>query len=157
MEIEEIKSMAPELGFVNLGKPLYELCEWIFGRPPYICAMFNQEDLDPDNTLDDVFDNKCLIQDIKYHTHAVGFIDEWPTHAYTQSNQLHIKPIGYMPKKRLYDWYDAIFNNFFGFDASEIRDNVCVYDRANDLLIDITFNSPDHIYMEFYFTEKYNI
>lgn len=156
MDIEEIRSNAPDMGFVNLGKPLYELCDLSYGRIPYAIALFRE---DPENNiLRDVFRRECYIRSYArpQYAIAIGFLADTATVVKMSDRQLHIRPFFYMRGGAEYDWYDAIFANLFQLGDGEITEDTCVYDEANDLLWDITFSDRLDIEIEIYHTYKYD-
>lgn len=153
MVIEEIKSIAPGAGFVNLGKPLYELCCMSSGRIPYVLASPFEE-----VGVSNLFCGDCVTRSYssRERTISMGFVSDDPTACIIDSRQIHIKPYFYMPERELINWQDAICASLFQFEDGEIRNDTCVYDEANDLLWDITFNSYLGVEIEIYHTYEYN-
>ena len=155
MDIEEIRSNAPDMGFVNLGKPLYELCDLSYGRIPYVIASFKEE-APENNILYDMFGGECYVRsyDRPARTIAIGFVDDVATVVFKSDRQMHIRSFFYMTD--VYAWRAAIFANLFQFGEDEITGDTCVYDEANDLLWDITFRDRSDIEIEIYHTYEYD-
>lgn len=153
MVIEEIKSLAPGMGFVNLGKPLYELCCMNSGRIPQVLASPFEEVV-----ASNLFCGECVTRSYssRERTITMGFILDVPTICIINSRQIHIKPCFYMAERKLANWQDAVFANLFLLEDGEIRNDTCVYDEANDLLWDITFNSYLGVEIEIYHTFEYD-
>lgn len=154
MIIEKIKSLAPGMGFVNLGKPLYELCCMSCGRIPYVLAS-PFEEVDVSN----LFCGDCVTHSCSSHkrTIAMGFVLDAPTICIINSHGINIKPYFYMAERELANWQDAVFTNLFQLEDGEIRNDTCVYDEANDLLWDITFDGCYGVRIEIYHTYEYGL
>ena len=141
--MEEIKSMAPDADYINLGKPINEL------DMEYIPIMFDGKNLLPDETLCNLFDQNCVTNNEGYtKTRAVGFVGDIPTEACTDKNTLYIFTRDSCTDS--YRWQNDLFNNFFCMSAYEIWFHATILDTYNDHLIDVEVQRSSKIVMRFY-------
>ena len=139
--MEEIKSMAPDADYINLGKPINEL------DVEYIPIMFDGKNLCPDDTLCNLF-NYCVTNDEGYTSMvAMGFVGNIPTQACTDGNELQVFVCGSYDCSQ---WQADLFNNFFCMDASEFRCHTTIFDTYNEELVDVELLSDSRILMRFY-------
>lgn len=153
MVIEKIKSLAPGMGFVNIGKPLYEMCCMYGGDIPYVLAS-PFEEVDVSN----LFCGECathLYSNSSKRAITMGFVLDVPTICIVYSRQIHIEPCFYLAERKLAKWQDAIFAKLFQLEDGEIRNDTCVYDEANDLLWDITLDGNPRVMIDIYHTYEY--
>lgn len=144
MDAEELKSMTPDADYINLRKPLYAL-----DGKNHVVARFDEKDMLSLETLYNVFDGNCVTKENGRHSYAIGYIGGHAVEAETFDYMMTITGIQNLTFC-LYDWYDSVFENFFGFDAGEIREDTTIYDTANDILIDVRFSSKNAIQLYFY-------
>lgn len=145
MDIEEIKSTAPDADYINLGKPVSEL------GIEYIPIMFDEKNILSFETLCDLFDQNCVTNDEGYtNTRAMGFVGDIPTQAYTDKNTLYAFVCGGVFDYQ--QWIKDLSNNFFCMDSSELRNHTTILDTYNDHLIEVEFQGDSRILMHFYAT-----
>ena len=141
MEIEEIKSMAPNCDYINLGKTINEL------DMEHIPIEFDGKNLCPDAVIDSLFNDYVSIDEGYTKMRAMGFVGGIPTQAYTDGNELQVFICG---NYDCYRWQKDLFNNLFCVDASEICCRTTIFDTYNEELVDVEFQSASRIVMRFY-------
>lgn len=117
-------------------------------------AMFDGRNLMSCETLYNLFDGDCSTRTTAPGTDtAVGFIAGQATVASTHEHALCIQAAGALTGS-VYDWYDEIFENLFGFPEGTIRNTATVvYEKSENLIIWIGFVGERDIVIQYYFKD----